>query len=186
MTNVQVIVISIATIHTEVTIAPVTMDTDYKDYFHAWVGYQYQFCFQFFNVIAFFARLIDIDECLENIAGCSDTCHNTIGSFYCTCFDGYELEFEKGTECLGQLARSSILCSFKNINITTIDINECKFDNGGCTDLCTNTPGSYTCQCEDGFALAVDKHSCYGTNNYSIYIARSAIIMVNDGIDSKL
>lgn len=47
-------------------------------------------------------------------------------------------------------------------------------------------PGSYTCQCEDGFALAVDKHSCYGTNNYSIYIACSAIIMMNDGIDSKL
>ncbi len=106
-------VMIIATIHMENIIVPVMMDTDYKDYIHAWVCYQY-FDFSSQNVIPFFAFfVIDIDECLENIAGCSDTCHNTIGSFYCTCIDGYELEFENGTKCLGQLARN---CTCFKIN----------------------------------------------------------------------
>lgn len=36
--------------------------------------------------------------------------------------------------------------------ITTIDINECSTNNGGCgSSICTNTIGSYTCTCRTGF-----------------------------------
>lgn len=34
---------------------------------------------------------IDINECESKNGGCDDNCINTIGSFYCTCEDGYEL-----------------------------------------------------------------------------------------------
>ena len=36
--------------------------------------------------------MTDIDECDHNNGGCGDTCHNTVGSFYCTCDDGYLLQ----------------------------------------------------------------------------------------------
>ena len=36
--------------------------------------------------------LTDIDECDHNNGDCGDTCHNTVGSFYCSCDDGYLLQ----------------------------------------------------------------------------------------------
>ena len=38
-----------------------------------------------------FILLSDIDECTLGLAGCSYNCTNTLGSFYCTCMDGFEL-----------------------------------------------------------------------------------------------
>ena len=40
------------------------------------------------------------------------------------------------------------------------DIDECATNNGGCTQTCTNTAGSYTCGCNPGYALAGDGVSC--------------------------
>lgn len=34
---------------------------------------------------------VDIDECVEDISGCDQTCTNTIGSYQCTCDSGYRL-----------------------------------------------------------------------------------------------
>lgn len=43
------------------------------------------------------------------------------------------------------------------------DINECVIDNGGCSELCENTEGSYFCACEgDERALSPDGKSCLG------------------------
>ena len=39
-----------------------------------------------------FDFMTDIDECDHNNGGCGDTCYNTVGSFYCTCDDGYLLQ----------------------------------------------------------------------------------------------
>ena len=33
----------------------------------------------------------DIDECKMNLDNCESECVNLIGSFECTCFDGYKL-----------------------------------------------------------------------------------------------
>ena len=44
----------------------------------------------------------------------------------------------------------------------TSDINECQTDNGGCTQTCDNTDGSYQCSCVKGYELADDKHTCVG------------------------
>ena len=46
---------------------------------------------------------------------------------------------------------------------TFLDINECSSNNGGCAQVCTNTPGSYTCGCNPGYELDGDGFSCNGT-----------------------
>ena len=34
---------------------------------------------------------LEIDECITRNGGCEHNCTNTEGSFYCSCFDGYQL-----------------------------------------------------------------------------------------------
>ena len=57
----------------------------------------------------------------------------------------------------------------------SIDINECSTDNGGCSHNCTNTLGSYQCQCREGFqSRANDGKDCNGgflkiLSNYDWY-----------------
>ena len=46
-------------------------------------------------------------------------------------------------------------------NLLTDD-NPCLINNGGCNQTCINTFGSYMCECNDGYVLARDKHSCKG------------------------
>ena len=43
----------------------------------------------------------DIDECATNNGGCEQTCINTIGSFYCSCRTGYQLDGD-GFNCTGE------------------------------------------------------------------------------------
>ena len=33
----------------------------------------------------------DIDECTGNTHGCDQVCNNTIGSYECSCYTGYQL-----------------------------------------------------------------------------------------------
>ena len=34
-----------------------------------------------------------------------------------------------------------------------LDIDECSSNNGGCSDMCVNTNGSYYCECLEGYEL---------------------------------
>ena len=43
-----------------------------------------------------------------------------------------------------------------------IDVNECATNNGGCGHTCTNTVGSYFCNCRTGYTLASDRRICNG------------------------
>uniref|UniRef100_A0A8C4XPA7 Vitamin K-dependent protein S n=1 Tax=Falco tinnunculus TaxID=100819 RepID=A0A8C4XPA7_FALTI len=40
------------------------------------------------------------------------------------------------------------------------DINECEDSNGGCSQRCSNLPGSYRCLCEDGYFMHTNKRDC--------------------------
>lgn len=40
------------------------------------------------------------------------------------------------------------------------DIDECSLNNGGCDDVCTNTPGLFSCSCSTGYMLLMDGRSC--------------------------
>ena len=43
-----------------------------------------------------------------------------------------------------------------------IDINECDYNNAGCSDVCSNSFGSYNCSCPTGHRLEEDMHTCVG------------------------
>lgn len=43
-----------------------------------------------------------------------------------------------------------------------IDINECIEGFSTCSQICTNTNGSYTCNCMNGYTLNSDDHLCTG------------------------
>ena len=42
------------------------------------------------------------------------------------------------------------------------DVDECQSGNGGCEQSCTNTVGSFYCNCTDGFLLGDDLLGCDG------------------------
>ena len=44
----------------------------------------------------------------------------------------------------------------------SLDINECGVNNGGCSELCANTIGSFVCSCQQGFVLQSDGFTCQG------------------------
>lgn len=44
-----------------------------------------------------------------------------------------------------------------------VDIDECKYDKGGCNDTCVDTNGSFYCECNDvGYEVGEDGFSCIG------------------------
>ena len=47
-------------------------------------------------------------------------------------------------------------------DIVLSDVDECEIGTNNCDQICSNTDGSFTCSCEDGFRLSVDGHSCVG------------------------
>ena len=42
------------------------------------------------------------------------------------------------------------------------DIDECAGPTHGCSDICVNGVGSYTCACEDGYQLENNEKTCTG------------------------
>uniref|UniRef100_A0A8D1TFQ4 Vitamin K-dependent protein S n=1 Tax=Sus scrofa TaxID=9823 RepID=A0A8D1TFQ4_PIG len=67
------------------------------------------------------------------------TCKDGQAMFTCICKSGWE-----GEKC-------------------ELDINECKDPaniNGGCSQFCDNTPGSYHCSCKSGFIMLSNKKDC--------------------------
>lgn len=42
------------------------------------------------------------------------------------------------------------------------DIDECQTNHGGCNQICKNSYGSYHCECNIGFKLSQDNHTCLG------------------------
>jgi cysteine-rich repeat protein len=89
----------------------------------------------------------DIDECTKGTDDCdaNAACANSIGSFTCTCNNGY-----------------------KGSGKTCTDKDECGADGGnncGANTNCTNTPGSFSCACKTGYkgtptAGCTDKDEC--------------------------
>ena len=59
---------------------------------------------------------------------------------------------------------SQILIYSTCVNVSLhVDVVECADgNNGGCEHECTNTIGSFTCSCRDGFTLSTDQRNCDG------------------------
>lgn len=50
------------------------------------------------------------------------------------------------------------------------DVDECVLGANGCTQNCTNTVGSYTCSCTEGFSLAENGETCKGEKEYCVVV----------------
>ena len=60
------------------------------------------------------------------------------------------------------------------------DTNECSNNNGGCSDICTNTEGSFICGCPSGFELNSGGTGCIGeyhTKHTHMFIQRNILCM---------
>ena len=49
-----------------------------------------------------------------------------------------------------------------------LDINECSEGISGCNQICSNTLGSYTCICQNGYQLDTDNHTCIDIDECAI------------------
>ena len=53
---------------------------------------------------------------------------------------------------------------FNNNYSYITDVNECETNNGGCSQTCLNTNGSYECFCVAGYTLRADGFGCDGSS----------------------
>ena len=59
-------------------------------------------------------------------------------------------------------------------DIVFVDINECEDgNNGGCTLVCSNTVGSYNCDCNEGYNLLNDGTTCEGKSLILLYLLKA-------------
>ena len=54
-----------------------------------------------------------------------------------------------------------IICIYWYVFLVS-DVDECLEDNGGCSDDCVDTDGSYHCTCQDGYQVGADLKTCQG------------------------
>ncbi|XP_064613090.1 signal peptide, CUB and EGF-like domain-containing protein 2 [Liolophura sinensis] len=112
-------------------------------------------------------RCDDVNECRIKNGGCSQTCQNLQGSYRCRCRSGYAL-LSDGKSCKplchgapigtcqngGTCVQPDVCaCPTGFAAPRCDDVNECNTNNGGCSQTCTNTHGSYRCSCEPGYGL---------------------------------
>uniref|UniRef100_A0A3B3BIE7 Hemicentin 1 n=1 Tax=Oryzias melastigma TaxID=30732 RepID=A0A3B3BIE7_ORYME len=103
---------------------------------------------------------------------CSHTCHNVMGTYYCSCPHGLSISADGRTCQIDECSLSGHVChdgqdcentvgSYRclmrcgrGFRRTTdgLNVNECQESNP-CNQRCFNTIGSYRCACEPGFQL---------------------------------
>ncbi|XP_059150286.1 uncharacterized protein LOC131937109 [Physella acuta] len=126
---------------------------------------------------------VDVDECDRPGACPADQlCHNTNGSFTCTCPSGYDLTSGRCTdidECT--TTQVTVTCDLRvEVCVNTAgsytcnckpgyartnqagctDIDECELHIDGCQHICHNVDGKYNCQCEPGYILRENRRDC--------------------------
>ncbi|KAI1236572.1 hypothetical protein IHE44_0014825 [Lamprotornis superbus] len=105
----------------------------------------------------------DEDECAVGNP-CSHTCHNAVGSYYCSCPKGLTISAD-GRTCQ--------------------DIDECALGGHSCQagQDCENLPGSFRCllRCGSGFRRTPDGSGCQGKNLAFLGLRPVCIFLYKDG-----
>ncbi|KAK7092485.1 hypothetical protein V1264_008223 [Littorina saxatilis] len=120
----------------------------------------------------------DHDECQDSV--CAQKCNNTQGGFNCSCYNGFQLNSDQRTcnPCpslqYGPECAHTCLCNGRGLDCHSVtgcvcqkgwtgsqcqdDVNECEDNPDVCGEgqVCTNTNGSYTCACQNGYAIDDD------------------------------
>jgi len=105
----------------------------------------------------------DVNECELETYPCNVHAHctDTVGSFNCTCREGFDGD---GFNCTGKFYFcTQALCTCLITNVTfVVDIPECErgLDDCDSNATCANTIGSYICGCNSGFTG--DGFTCIG------------------------
>ena len=97
---IAVTTMQLATTLKGVTPALVTLDTQAMEFFAQVLFSNHIKC-----TICYICHLYthsDINECLSNNGGCHHNCHNSDGSYFCFCNNGYQLNGD-GHTCEGML-----------------------------------------------------------------------------------
>lgn len=97
------------------------------------------------------------------VNSCSENCHDTVGSYTCSCNAGYTLN-SNGFTCDGMLSFECVVKLVSSyIYTNSADINECSSNTtNSCEHACVNTLGLYTCSCNSGYVLNSDGQTCRG------------------------
>ena len=54
--------------------------------------------------------------------------------------------------------------------VSSLDIDECLMDNGGCVHVCNNEMGTFSCSCTTGYELQPDGTTCTGEKIYCVQL----------------
>ena len=99
--------------------------------------------------------LSDIDECQRGTDNChyDAMCNDTDGSFTCTCLSGYEGD---GIDCQSEWCKIYVYLTIVRRIISIFhgsDVDECENETHNCDQnaTCTDTDGSFSCTCNDGY-----------------------------------
>ncbi|XP_055041763.2 hemicentin-1 isoform X2 [Misgurnus anguillicaudatus] len=135
----------------------------------------------------------DENECEEGNP-CSHTCHNAIGTYYCSCPRGLTISADgktcqdidecslgghmchEGQDCENTIGsyRCVMRCGrgFRRTadGLSCTDVNECQESNP-CHQHCLNTIGSFRCACEPGYQLR--NRRCFDINECRQRVCRS-------------
>ena len=140
-------------------------------YYHANGNYYTHILFVCFDSISTTARVyillmacIDLDECAEGVSGCAQNCTDTDGGYNCSCYDGYLLENDDHS-CNGNFFSACLQWTIIGQGedfLFIIDVDECQENLHSCQHICTNTDGSFSCGCNEGFMLDGDGQNCTG------------------------
>ena len=132
------------------------------------------------------------NECAGDNGNCSHICHDTETSYYCSCKHGYKMLNDSKT-CEGNSRKKTkIYCEQRNAEIIDvykmerlkrklsyfIDINECDII-GQCSQICTNTKGSYKCSCTSDYVLSPNGRNCNPTAGTSWLVLSKHVLSSN-------
>ncbi|KAK7071286.1 Collagen and calcium-binding EGF domain-containing protein 1 [Halocaridina rubra] len=108
-----------------------------------WVDCFRRHCCQGYNFVAGRCLPETVDPCSQNF--CEQKCSVYFGRVICTCYSGYRFSPEHHK---------------RGLTPVCLDIDECVLQNGNCQHMCVNEPGTFRCECREGYRLREDNSTC--------------------------